>query len=170
MQIHRLCLAALSAFAVGQPVVAQTRDLHAHEHGHVTLQVAVDGESVEMILEAPGADIVGFEHSAETDEQKAAVQEAMADLADPMALFILPEAAGCTGEAAEVELHQEGDHNAFEVEYSLTCTDPAALTEIETRFFELYPSVEEIEVEYATPAGQGAGELEPGEALPLPTS
>ncbi|MEM7642071.1 MAG: DUF2796 domain-containing protein [Pseudomonadota bacterium] len=170
MQMPRPSLAVLFALVLSQPLAAGTRDLQAHQHGHVTLRLAVDGTSVEMILEAPGADIVGFEHAAETDAQKAAVEGAKADLADPMAIFVLPEAAGCTGEAAEVDLHQDGNHSAFEVEYALTCTDPSALTEIETRFFDLYPSVEEIEVEYATPAGQGAGELEPGEALPLPTS
>ncbi|MEM7488966.1 MAG: DUF2796 domain-containing protein [Pseudomonadota bacterium] len=163
-------LLSLAASTLALPALAETRELHAHEHGHVTLQVAVDGQTVEMMLEAPGADIVGFEHVAETDEQKAAVDAARADLSDPMALFVLPEAAGCTGAAAEVELHQDGDHNAFEAAYSLTCTNPSALTEIETRFFDLYPSVEEIDVEYVTPAGQGAGELEPGAALPLPTS
>ena len=153
------------------PSIAQeTRELGTHEHGHVTLQVAISEDAVELVLEAPGANIVGFEHAAETDEQVAAVAAARGALADPMTLIVLPEAAGCTGEPAEVEVHQEGEHNAFEVRHRLACTDPAAITEIATRLFELYPSIEEIDVEYVTPAGQGAGELEPGAALALPTS
>ena len=164
-----IVLAAALGLAV--PAVAQeTRELGAHEHGHVTLQVAISEDAVEMVLEAPGANIVGFEHAAETDEQVAAVAAARGALADPMTLIVLPEAAGCTGEPAEVEVHQEGEHNAFEVTHRLACTDPAAITEIGTRLFELYPSIEEIDVEYVTPAGQGAGELEPGVTLALPTS
>ena len=82
----------------------------------------------------------------------------------------MPAAAGCTAEAADVHLHQEGGHNAFEAEYEMRCSDPAALTEVGTTLFDLYPSIEEIEVEYVTPAGQGADEMEPGEALSLPAS
>ena len=166
-----LPFAAALSLALAAPLAAQeTRELGAHSHGHVTLQVAVDGDAVEMVLEAPGVDIVGFEHAAETDEQTAAVEAARATLSDPTALFVLPESAGCAGEPAEVELHQEGEHTAFEVTHRLVCADPSALTEIGARLFELYPSIEEIDVEYATPAGQGAGELEPGATLALPVS
>ena len=171
--IARLAALPLAALPGLFPAVAnaETRELGAHEHGHVALQIAVEGDAVEMILEAPGADIVGFEHAPETDGQTAEVEAALETLSDPMALFVLPDAAGCTVEAAEVELHQEGDHNAFEAEYTLRCADAAAVTEVGTKLFDLYPSIEEIEVEYATPAGQGAGELEPDDAvLSLPTS
>ena len=151
------------------PASAQdSRELGAHEHGHVTLQIAISGDAVEMMLEAPGADIVGFEHAAGTEEQTAAVAAAREALGDPAAILAIPVAAGCTGGAAEVELHQEGEHNAFEVTHRLACTDTAAITAIETRLFDLYPSIEQIDIEYVTPAGQGAGELEPGATLALP--
>ena len=68
-------------------------------------------------------------------------------------------------------MHQEGDHNAFEAEYTLSCTDVSAVTGLETTLFERFPALEEIDVEYVTPNGQGAGELEAGEpSLDLPTS
>ena len=34
--------------------------MDAHVHGHGILNIAVEGQVVEMELEAPGADIVGF--------------------------------------------------------------------------------------------------------------
>ena len=40
------------------------RQLGAHEHGHGNFNIAIEGKSVSMELEAPGADIVGFEHKA----------------------------------------------------------------------------------------------------------
>ena len=146
------------------------RELGVHEHGHVTLQVAISADAVEMVLEAPGADIVGFEHAPETDEQVSAIDAARDALSDPAAILVIPDAAGCAGGAAEIELHQEGGHAAFEVMHRLACADTSAIVEIGTRLFDLYPSIEEIDVEYVTPAGQGAGELEPGAALALPTS
>ena len=167
----RLILPILATALATSALAQETRELDAHEHGHVSVQIAVEGSSVEMTLEAPGKNIVGFEHEAETDEQRAMVSEAEEQLSDPLALFELPEAAGCEITASEVELHIEGTHSAFEAEYALECADPSALTSIGTTLFEIYPTIEEIEVEYATPAGQGSGELEPGSAtLTIPST
>ena len=164
-------LTAAVLFPLASASAQETRELGAHEHGHATLQLAIEGEAVEMKIELPGENVVGFEHAAETDEQRAKVEEAKTALADPLALFSLAGASGCTVSSAEVEVHQEGDHNAFEAEYELSCTDVSAVTGLETTLFELFPSLEEIDVEYVTPNGQGAGELEAGEpSLDLPTA
>ena len=64
--------ALAGALAATAAVAEERRELGAHEHGHSTLTIAVEGTRVAMELSAPGADIVGFEHAAETDEQKAA--------------------------------------------------------------------------------------------------
>ena len=50
-----------------------------------------------MELVAPGMDIVGFEHVASTDEQKAAVEKAKAKLTDVLSVFKLPAAAQLQG-------------------------------------------------------------------------
>ena len=159
MRASTLAVATLLAsIAVSQ--AEEKRELGSHEHGHVTLAVAIEGGRLEMELEAPGQNIVGFEHAAETDEQKAAVEKARTQLADAAAVFTLPEAAGCTADEAKVELHSEGEHNAFEVRYTYTCSKPAELTRIETKLFALYPTIEEVDVDYATAGGQGSVELE----------
>ena len=141
------------------------RELSSHTHGHVELKIAVDGDKVEMELAAPGESIVGFEHAAENDEQKKMVEDARAKLADTAALFTMTEAAGCSPTSSEVELHMEGDHSAFEAEYAFTCTNVAALDTIETKLISLYPKIEEIDVDYATAAGQGSVELEAGSTV-----
>ena len=159
------------ALMSGASLAEEKRELGSHEHGAATLQVAIEGSMVEMAIAIPGESIVGFEHAAETDEQKAAVTAETERLGKPMDLFTLPEAAGCEVASAEVELHQEGDHNEFEAEYALTCADTGAVTTIQTKLFEMYPELEEIEVEYATPGGQGAAELEADSpALTLPST
>jgi hypothetical protein len=98
-----LVMAALPAAA------EERRELGAHEHGHSVLNIAIEGGSIAMELIAPGADIVGFEHAASTAEQRAAVEQADAVLADPLTLFVLPAAAGCALESAVVALETE-DH------------------------------------------------------------
>jgi hypothetical protein len=91
---------------------AQQRQAGAHEHGRGTLNIALDGTRLTMELEAPGADIVGFEHKARTKKQKAAVEKAEEQLGAPLALFQLPAAAGCEFEASNVSL--EGDEHGHE--------------------------------------------------------
>jgi len=103
---------SLAALALALPAVAaadETRGLDAHVHGEGALNIAVEGKIVMIELEVPGADIVGFEHAAKSDEDRAAIEEGKAKLSDPLALFVLPEAAGCAVELAEVRLVTEED-------------------------------------------------------------
>ena len=59
---------------------AQTRQHGPHVHGHGTVNLVIEGNKLAIELEAPGADIVGFEHPARTAEQTAAVDAAQARL------------------------------------------------------------------------------------------
>lgn len=156
----------------------ETRQLDAHEHGTSTLNVAFDGGTLMMELQAPGADIVGFEHAAETDADKAAIEAAEGVLADPAALFALPAAAGCTLAAAEAHLAGEHDdhdhghshghshddakatHSEFHAEYSFDCADPAAVTTIGFGFFDVFPNAQKVEVQVVGPNGAEAFEVE----------
>lgn len=92
---------------------AQQRELGAHVHGESQLTMAVESETIAMELEAPAMDIVGFEHEASTDEQKASLESARKSLSDPLSLFVIPEAAGCTVTEAQVE-HQFGEDHEEE--------------------------------------------------------
>jgi len=68
-----IALAAAVGFAaIAGASYAQQRQAGAHEHGRGTLNIALEGTRLSMELEAPGADIVGFEHRAKTKKQKAA--------------------------------------------------------------------------------------------------
>ncbi len=92
------------AFAVAGstgPAAAQQRELGAHEHGKGTLNIALEGSRLTMELEAPGVDIVGFEHKAKSAKDKAVVANAKKQLAKPLALFKLPAAAGCVVKQAK---------------------------------------------------------------------
>lgn len=99
------CLAAVPAFAAAD----ETRQLDAHVHGTGTLNMAIEGNAVQIEFHAPGADIVGFEYAPESDADVATVEAAKATLSAPLALFALPEAAGCSVVAAAVELEIEGE-------------------------------------------------------------
>jgi uncharacterized OsmC-like protein len=161
----------------------ERRQLGAHEHGHSKLNIAVEGTSVVMEIAAPGLDVLGFEHAPETEADKAAVAAGKAALADPLSLFVLPAAAGCTVIEAAVELEQEEhDHDEAEAEgeahahedeeelhsefsgrYTLACADPAALSEIAFAWFDRFPNAKEVEVTLVTAKGQTSFEVERGD-------
>lgn len=92
----------------------EARQLEAHVHGTGTLDIAIEDGRIVMALEAPGADIVGFESEPASHAQKAAVEAAFETLNDPLALFQPTEAANCTVAATEVELHYDGAEHGDE--------------------------------------------------------
>ena len=94
----------------GAAFAEEGRQLDAHEHGVGELNIAIDGNTVAMELHAPGADIVGFEYEAESAEDRAAIDAAVAMLAKPQELFVLPAAAECTVTQASAKLESEAEH------------------------------------------------------------
>lgn len=165
---------------VGQVAAEETphRELGAHVHGTGTLDIAIEGKTVSIELVAPGMDVVGFEHVATSDEQKAAVEAAKAKLTDAMAVFKLPGNAKCTVETASAEVREEAHHDddhdhdghdhhddasaesehaghsEFHAAYRLQCEAPEALTQIETRYFSDFPGAQTLIATIVTGKGQ----------------
>jgi hypothetical protein len=103
---------SLVAFVTAFPAFAEdSRQLDAHEHGVGTLNMAIEGATVAMTFEAPGAYIVGFEYVAESDTDLAAIDAAIATLVAPLDLFVMPDAAGCSVVEAQAELEREDGHD-----------------------------------------------------------
>lgn len=102
----------LGAVLGATAVSAETpRQADAHEHGVGALNIAIDGNSILMDFEAPGADIVGFEYTASTDEDKAAIEAGLMRFKSPLTLFELPAAAQCDVVDASAELVGEEHHD-----------------------------------------------------------
>lgn len=102
-------LAALAALLCSTATAQQMEQHDAHVHGVGALDIALEGAVLAMELRAPGADIVGFEHEAASEADRAAVSDALELLTDAAALFVPSEAAECTIVAASAELHGEED-------------------------------------------------------------
>ena len=174
------------AIAATTPIFAEeTRQLDAHEHGVGQLDIAFNGKQISMELYAPGADIVSFEYAAESAEDRAKVDAAVAMLARPLDLFVITEAAGCTLVQASAELerdegqvdhedehddhedanHQEKNtdeprHTEFHAQYLLACANPGAVTEITFTYFDAFPNALEVEVQLISNKGATSFEVE----------
>jgi Protein of unknown function (DUF2796) len=161
-----LPLLALSAIAATPIIAQESRQLEAHEHGVGQLDIAFDAQNIAMELHAPGADIVGFEYAAESAEDRAAVDAAVAMLARPTDLFVLPAAAGCSVVQAAASLESEEEHadeaghTEFHAEYLLTCADASSVSDITFAYFEAFPNALEVEVQVISDAGATSFEIE----------
>ncbi len=152
-----LALTAGTALGAGEG----HREAGAHEHGHATLNMAVEGSSVQIELIAPGSDIVGFEHEAKSAADMAKVGAAKQKLADGLSLFAPPPAANCKLKSATVDVEREGgDHATFHVLYDITCSRPDKLDKLTLNYFEAFAGAREIEMQLIAPNGQSRYEAD----------
>jgi Protein of unknown function (DUF2796) len=157
------------------------RQLGAHVHGHGRLNIAIEDKTVSIELEAPGADIVGFEHEAATGAQRAEIEKAKATLAAGLSLFTPAAAAGCTQNASKVSIeaehehehehHAEGarsdaeeeaadhHHSEFHAEYAFECASPGRLTSMTFDYFKAFPNAEALDISLISPKGQSGYEV-----------
>ena len=117
MKSSLITASALTAFFCAGALAEEKREADAHQHGHGALNVALEGETLSIEMETPGADILGFEHMAKATEDKATVEKARKTLADPVSLFGLSAAAGCSVTDAEIEIGADGDEHHDEDEH-----------------------------------------------------
>jgi len=176
----RLFAAGIFIFVSAAHAEEDHRELGSHVHGHGTLAIAVEANNIQMEFAAPGMDIVGFEHEAETARQKKAVETALADLREPLKLFTLPESAGCTVTSAEVKViaedHEHHDtaaesddtektkehedhHTEFRATYALACADAAQLTSIYFPFFDRFAEAHALTVTIIDADGQSSSDV-----------
>lgn len=167
-------LLGLAATVEAQERGAEHRGLGAHQHGHGTLNIAAEGRALRMELEVPGDDIVGFEHAAATEDEKARLDSAKAALARPLDVVKLPDAAKCTVKNAEVTMEDEhhehepegagapheleAQHTAFHVEAVLDCAAIDQLTAMDFAYFKRFTNAQSLTVTIIAPNGQSTFE------------
>ena len=127
MRHMTLSLLALALAAGDAPAAEQHRELGPHKHGHGTLNMAIEKNRLSMDLDVPGMDVVGFEHTASTPEQKATVEKSEALLAQPLVLFKVPASAGCKVIEAKVAIEAEGEHEHDEQDPASEAKDATAM-------------------------------------------
>ena len=84
-----------------------------HDHGHATLNIVQEGKNIELMLESPAANIVGFEHAPSNQDEKQILSNALETLKKGEQLFSFSPAAECaqTGFEIESELTEQMAHN-----------------------------------------------------------
>ena len=94
-------LCAGAAFAASD---GEHREHDAHEHGHGTLDIALEGEELVVELRIPAVNVVGFEHAPRDDAEREAVRQAMVPFGDAASVLVLPAEAECEVEKVDAEI------------------------------------------------------------------
>jgi hypothetical protein len=170
--VRRLFVLSAVAVCIGFAAQAEEhRQLGAHVHGNGRLNIAMEDKTFSLELEAPGADIAGFEHEANTQEDRAALEDAKAKLADGLALFTPPPAAGCVLKSAKISTEAEHEkeeqgkaaeehhHSEFHAEYAFECASPSQATAIAFGYFKAFPNAQSLDVSVISPKGQSSYEV-----------
>ena len=134
----------------------EKRQLESHEHGVSTLKIALENQILEIELEAPANDVVGFEHAPENKIQKEAIARALLILKSKPGVFKLSSDANCNIENVSGEFEIEKNHAGFHIIWKLKCLNPKRIKNIETTFFQKFPKAKEIEVEIISNSEQKA--------------
>ncbi|RWU24051.1 DUF2796 domain-containing protein [Pseudomonas alkylphenolica] len=186
--MRRLLLAL--PFAVLPLAVAHAHDDHdhdhahgslaAHEHGAARLNVVLDNTTLELELDSPAMNLVGFEHAATSAADKAKVATVRAQLEKPLTLFGLNNAASCSETDQELEsplfgdkpavdddgdTHEGHEHSDIHAHYQLACATPDALKRLDlSPLFKAFPATRKIQVQLIGPNGQQGVEATPANA------
>lgn len=149
----------------------ETRQVDKHEHGVGELNIAIDGSLAEFEFMLPGADIVGFEYEAKSDEDLAKIENALLVLENYENLFALTKNSKCVladldhhlsgEEHEEYEEHaDEESHTEFYAKYSFKCDNIKQLDKVEFSYFKTFPNSSELEVQFVSDIGSNAFEVE----------
>ena len=149
----------------------ETRQVDKHEHGVGELNIAVEGSTIEFEFMIPGADIVGFEYVAKSDEDIARINQALKTFDDYTNIFTLPSNSLCELNGQKVALkeddehddhdeHDEEAHNEFVAHYSFNCGNVKEIDRIDFPYFNTFPNSGELEVQFVSGVGSTSFEVE----------
>jgi hypothetical protein len=149
----------------------------AHLHGYVELTAVIEGGSLEINLESPAANIIGFEHRAISSEQLQAIVLAKQVLESPAELFTF-SGSDCSPALAQANFsdlisddqndghHHEHrgnkrSHSEVTASYKFACVPQEKLEAIRVNLISHFSGIEKIRAMWLTDTKQGAIELTP---------
>ncbi len=152
----------------------------AHQHGLVTLKIALDKKQsetkwkIDFDLEGPSESFYGFEHEAKTNAEKKAQKDALDILKTKWNdLVTLDDKLECTTKNEKIEVdhendddHHHGEHRDVEGEWSAVCEKDPRGSKMIFKLGNHFPRIRQLRVEFlsddATPPARlpkGLGEV-----------
>jgi hypothetical protein len=123
------------------------RQHKAHSHGHAELNMAFENLKGTIEFKSPADSVVGFEHEAKSEKDKAALATVVADFESNIAGHIqFDPAVKCNISKASAGMIMEkgnSSHSDFVAKYDVVCEKDIKGTQV-TVDFTAYPKLKEI--------------------------
>ena len=158
------------------PMAAQAAS--AHEHGLARIDIAVDAGRLDIVLDTPLDNLLGFERAPRNDAERQQADAAVAALKAGARLFVIDRLAACALTGVELKsavlklglaaAGSAAEHADMEASWTFTCKGPAP-AHVDVALFGAFKRLGRIEVQAATPKGQSRTTLKrPAQRVPLP--
>ena len=174
----RMFVAMLLSASIAPALAQIERQYGAHVHGTSILDIALDGKTLTIHLDAPGMNLLGFEHAPRDAVERANVVSVLADLHAPSAWLLPAAAAECRLMHVNVESKGLSDatsaksnstvnreaasakaHADFDADYTFECAQPDRLNAIDIQLVARYAATRIVTVNIASRAGQSTVDL-----------
>jgi Protein of unknown function (DUF2796) len=117
-----------------------------HVHGEVTVNVAIEGNSLAVELNAPALHVVGFERAARSADEQRIVNEANTWLKSGAGIVGVPTTALCRLQSVNyTPPASTAKHPDYRASYLYRCDQPAALAWVELWALRRLKGVEKVE-------------------------
>jgi Protein of unknown function (DUF2796) len=157
------------------PVTAdEFRSRGVHEHGSATLDIALEGATLEIALHSPAINVIGFEHEPRSPQEKGALAQANRVFGTPQGLFLMPARAACASTRVSltpITYERDGDdekpgapHADYDVTYQFNCAHADQLDWVEVKLFGQMKGMRKITASVVTATLQTQVALTPDSA------
>jgi hypothetical protein len=170
-----VCLSLLTAFISTSSNSTQHTHFDAHIHGVSELTLVIEKQQLELEMRSPAQNIVGFEHHAKTDKERAAVTKAKQRLMQHHNLFSISD-NHCVFINHDINIsnminHQHHEHSIEHDEdenithqniiarYSYHCKKASLPLVITVKVFDLFVGIDQIHAKWITESKQGSSTL-----------
>lgn len=179
IKIIALILILASPLIYADKFIEQHISLDAHVHGLSELTLVMEGENLEIQLQSPAMNLLGFEHKASRKNDIAAVDKVRSLLSKPDSLFLFSEGACSVTDSsidvsgvlesdhklhddeAEADDHQhEEGHSEITASYQFSCESMATLSSITVKLFDIFPGIQQIRAMWITDKQQAGKTLD----------
>lgn len=168
--LTRSAVFSLALAAVAVPQRADAHSPKAHRHGASELDVAVDGPRLQIRLQSPMEDLVGFERKPRNDRERELIKAMGEQLANGSRLFGLPTAAGCILKShdwsapvlEQKTAAKDDDHADVKASWTFECASPKALRSVTVNLFDTFARMKTISAQLVAAEAQRGAKLSSG--------
>ncbi|UTF61809.1 DUF2796 domain-containing protein [Gilvimarinus sp. DA14] len=178
--VRALLMAAILSSAAG----AIGAGMPAHTHGEAELTIVLANNTLDVELMSPSVNLVGFEHKANSTDEKALLAQTEQQLQRPDTFLdftdhqceLVNSSIDVSALQAEIahsdhthehehsEHDHRGGHSEIGARYRYRCEAGAYPEEIKVKLFQHYPSLSKVNLMWISPSAQGGATLTPKSA------